>query len=343
VRCWGYNRNGALGDGTSVDRNAPTSTLFLTSGVTAITAGGGHTCAIAAAGVMRCWGYNANGQLGDGSTSTSLAPLVVLGLPSNLTGIAAGEAHTCAITAGGRAKCWGSGADGRLGDGGEVQRTEAGRVENLPSGVRALVSHRAHTCALTSSGTIRCWGNNNNGQVGSLTYGTPVPREVLALVPTPATRAVIEFFHNGLGHYFRTASEAEAAAIDQGAAGAGWARTEENFQSYLQPATASQGVCRFYGIPGKGPNSHFYTINPEECEYVKTVPGWMFEGIAMYAFPPGPSGHCDGEDLPIYRVYNGRWQENDSNHRYTPSLVTYQQMQSMGWQPEGVVMCVPRA
>lgn len=166
----------------------------------------------------------------------------------------------------------------------------------------------------------------------------------------PDSVPVIEFYNVTLKHYFLTASAAEAAGVDAGAAGPGWQRTGENFRAW-QPVGAgslvgvpqlAQTVCRFYGTPGRGPNSHFYTINMPECDFVRRDPGWTFENYAFYAYAPltTPAGNvCPGGMLPVYRVYNNRFPQNDSNHRYMTSGATYQQMQQLGWMGEGVVFC----
>lgn len=343
AKCWGSNRNGTLGNGNNVDQSIPVDVASLGNSVTSIAAAERHTCAISSGGTATCWGNNLYGQLGAGSTSDSLVPLAVLGLPAGILGISVGAEHTCALTLGGRAKCWGWGADGRLGDGTEDQTAEPRMVELLPTGIKAIASGRSSTCALSVGGSLWCWGRNDHGQIGSPTEKSTLPMTVLALTEPGEYLPVTEFVHEAMNHYFRTASEAEASGVDQGAAGAGWRRTGDIFGAFDKPRTGTEGVCRFYGTPGRGPNSHFYTANPAECLAVKQDPGWTFEGIAFHAFPPGPSGGCDPEHVPVMRTYNGRWQENDSNHRYTVNSGTYTLMQNAGWLGEGVVMCVPRS
>ena len=97
-------------------------------------------------------------------------------------------------------------------------------------------------------------------------------------------------------------------------------------------------VCRFYGTPGRGPNSHFYTVRASECAQVKLDPGWMYEGIAFYAYAP-VNGQCAAGQQAVYRVYNNRFAQNDSNHRYMTDIFEYARMQTLGWLPEGVVLC----
>lgn len=166
AKCWGYNAYSQLGDGTSTQRLTPVNVTGLTSGVTAISAGYLHTCALTTAGGVKCWGYNGNGQLGDGTTSTRLTALDVSGLISGVIAITTGTRHTCALTTSGGVKCWGQNAYGQLGDGTTTQRLTPVDVSGLTSGVVAISAGEQHTCAWMVAGGIKCWGNNGNGQLG---------------------------------------------------------------------------------------------------------------------------------------------------------------------------------
>ncbi|MBK9606006.1 MAG: S8 family peptidase [Betaproteobacteria bacterium] len=152
-------------------------------------------------------------------------------------------------------------------------------------------------------------------------------------------RLVYEFKNVALNHYFRTAEGAEARAVGTGAAGDGWFDTLDYFYAGAIPTHDTVPVCRFYGTPGRGPNSHFYTANAAECAIVKGDPGWTYEGIAFYAAPI-IGGGCASGLRAVYRSYNGRAQFNDTNHRFTTSLKTQQQMVAQGWISEGAVFCV---
>src|SRR5207248_840583 len=131
-----------------------------------ITAGGSHSCALTSAGGVACWGRNVSGELGDGTTTNRLTPAAVVGLSGGVSAIAAGNAHTCALTSRAGVSCWGDNAEGQLGDATTTNRSQPVAVTGLPSGIAAIVAGDVHTCALTSDGNVMCWGNNFAGQLG---------------------------------------------------------------------------------------------------------------------------------------------------------------------------------
>jgi alpha-tubulin suppressor-like RCC1 family protein len=116
VKCWGDNSAGQLGNNTTVASLVPTDVSGLGAGVARIATGSSHSCAVTNDGGAKCWGYNANGQLGNNTTVNALVPSDVSGLSNGVVGIAAGG-HTCAASTSGGAKCWGPNTFGELGDG----------------------------------------------------------------------------------------------------------------------------------------------------------------------------------------------------------------------------------
>ena len=182
VKCWGYNLYGQLGDNSNVQRPTPVDVTGLGSGVTAIAAGWGHTCALLSGGAMKCWGYNEYGQLGDNSTMDRLTPVDVTGLGGGVNAIAVGFYHTCALTSGGAVKCWGRNEDGQLGDNSTTQRLTPVDITALGSGVSAIAAGARHTCALMSGGGAKCWGDGWFGQLGeNSTTRRLTPVDVLGL------------------------------------------------------------------------------------------------------------------------------------------------------------------
>jgi alpha-tubulin suppressor-like RCC1 family protein len=169
VKCWGGNYLGKLGDNTNLERLTPVNVVGLASGVLAIAASDGHTCALTTAGGVKCWGANSNGQLGDNSQTNRLTPVDVVGLSSGVLAIAAGDGHTCALTTAGGVKCWGANSSGQLGDNTTTMRKTPVDVVGLTSGVAAIAAGLNHTCALTTAGGVKCWGYNLAGELGDNT------------------------------------------------------------------------------------------------------------------------------------------------------------------------------
>ena len=182
VKCWGYNKYGQLGDGSTVDSNVPVDVSGLSSGMATVSTGSYHTCAIDLYGGVKCWGDNRYGQLGDGTNNNSTTPVEVSDLASGAVAISAGGGHTCALTPEGAVKCWGDNYYGQLGDGTNTNRNIPVSVSGLSSGVSAISSGQWHTCALTSEGAVKCWGKNDAGQLGDGTWeDSNIPVDVFGL------------------------------------------------------------------------------------------------------------------------------------------------------------------
>jgi hypothetical protein len=195
VKCWGLNDYGQLGDGTTSGRSTPVDVSGLSGGVTAIAVGSAHSCALSSAGGVKCWGANYYGQLGDGTTSDRSTPVDVSGLRGGVTAIAVGSAHSCALSSAGGVKCWGLNSAGQLGDGTTRNRSTPVDVSGLRGGVTAIAAGGRHSCALTRTGGVKCWGYNSFHQLGDGATGTnvdrPRPVDVVGFGAAKATLAIV--------------------------------------------------------------------------------------------------------------------------------------------------------
>jgi alpha-tubulin suppressor-like RCC1 family protein len=190
VRCWGLDSSGQLGDKSTLsvgDNELPTArpTVALGDEVRQVVAGGDHTCALLSKGGVRCWGLGANGRLGYGNTKTigddelpTSVPRVSVGDGREVVGVTAGTAHTCAVLDDGSARCWGKSYLGRLGYGwfkpkdiGDDEKPSSKGPIAFDRGTPWLISAGdEHTCAVIDEGTLRCWGGNDDGELGYAQY-----------------------------------------------------------------------------------------------------------------------------------------------------------------------------
>lgn len=176
VACWGSNRSGELGDGSTVDRDVPVAVSSL-NGVTELRAGRDRTCAVLQDETVQCWG-NLSGLAGGDGTS-SLVPVAVAD-SSGVGDPSPAYSHSCSIPSNGTVACWGSNASGQLGDGTTVDRPDPVAVIDLQD-AKAVAVGEEHSCALLAGGSIKCWGSDHEGQLGD---GASDPT-VIRAVPEP--------------------------------------------------------------------------------------------------------------------------------------------------------------
>jgi alpha-tubulin suppressor-like RCC1 family protein len=193
MECWGANTGGELGIGASSNlptcsnnfacSPAPVAVTALSASVVSVAAGDGETCVVLAGGTVACWGENASGQLGDGSTTgpetcsgptiaCSTTPAIVSGL-SGATTVSTNGTTACAVLSSGAVECWGSNFVGNPG-GSSVPTT----VSGLTPATAVAVGEAAYACALLLDGTIQCWGGDAYGALGNgsiMDSTTPVP------------------------------------------------------------------------------------------------------------------------------------------------------------------------
>jgi alpha-tubulin suppressor-like RCC1 family protein len=242
--CWGKNDDAQVGTGTSSLVEPAPRLVTLTPALVAVTAGTAHSCALDAAGTASCWGREVNGRLGrDGSPGDPAVPSSVV--PSTpFVAIAAGGAHTCALTTSGHALCWGAGAYGQLGAGDTLDR-------NTPTqalgdfGWSTVTAGTSHTCALAASGLAECWGANTAGQLGDSAL-------VNRSDPTPVSGGLL-FTDISAGGLHTCAVSAELAycwgANTQGESGSGLP------DSILPQPTPVGGGLQFRSITAGGQHS----------------------------------------------------------------------------------------
>lgn len=190
VKCWGANGAGQLGNGESgyiwrgvprfpnethalsiatspyavpITSVVPVKVVGLT-GITTVSLGDHHSCALMSDRTVRCWGSGGSGELGDGSTQDHSIPVRAAGL-TKVKSISCGGNTTCALRSDGKVSCWGNNSDGQIGDGSTEHRAVPTEIENL-SGIVSIAVGCRHSCALVSDGTVRCWGLNNRGELG---------------------------------------------------------------------------------------------------------------------------------------------------------------------------------
>ena len=229
VQCWGDNEYGQVGineiTGNYVeigDNETPASVgpvgTYLGLTATAVTLGSGHACALLNGGLVQCWGYNDEGQLGVGSTTnvgtSSTVPTATkafVTLPGTgtyggtATFVAAGGMHTCADVTSDGLLCWGNNSDGELGTGsttrlgtspGSAPTGNAPGISPISFGgpsVYSVALGGGTTCVLLSNGNVRCWGLNNNAQLG-LGYASSTPNYIGGAanqMPADLTNALI--------------------------------------------------------------------------------------------------------------------------------------------------------
>jgi len=194
AKCWGYNWQGYLGDGTTANKNEPVGVQDLSSGVSAIEAGAGNACALAS-GTLKCWGGNNSGQIGDGTTDAKFTPTDVLNLGSGVSSFSVGREYVCAVTTAQGAKCWGLNDQGQLGRGTSGNSSTPVDVSGLTSGVASVSAGSYHACAVLTNGAARCWGRNDSGQTGGSGSNPWGPEPVAGMAPAQVQSISTGGFH----------------------------------------------------------------------------------------------------------------------------------------------------
>ncbi len=241
---------------------------------------------------------------------------------------------------------------------------------SAPVGIYAAVSYSAVDYWVDDGNVVDVlqWYNdttgydNNAGEIraviargGGLAPTGPAPRAAAAVMVVPRSKAdppqttvtVIEYYNASLDHYFITAIPDEITKLDNGTF-VGWARTGQSFNAYgvgSSGGLAQRPVCREYGDPSVGLDSHFYSASPDECMQTleNSLGAWQLEASEVFEMdlPDSITGACPAGEIPVYRIWN---QRRDSNHRYTTSTAIRDQMVALGgiaegYGPNAVALC----
>lgn len=163
--------------------------------------------------------------------------------------------------------------------------------------------------------------------------------DVMPYPPSDDEEDVVEYYNASLDHYFMTAYANEIAILDAGTPIAGWTRTGRVFKAWPMSSANGMPVCRYYGKPGVGPDTHFYSVFANECAILAAEPQWLLEGYVMKTDAP-VDGTCPAGEMIVVRLYNNGMR-GVANHRYTISPTVIDAMVAQGWIVEGPVFCTP--
>ena len=179
VFCWGNNHSGQLGNGkTLTTSDVPVAVTGVTDAVSVASDGEGSYCAVLAGGGITCWGYNGDGQGGNGTTATTGMPVAVSGITDAIRVSSDGYLSYCAVLATGAMSCWGFNGSGQLGNGTRTDSDVPVAVSGITDAVSVSGDGLDSYCAVLATGHIACWGYNGVGQLGNGTTATtdvPVP------------------------------------------------------------------------------------------------------------------------------------------------------------------------
>jgi RHS repeat-associated protein len=162
---WGWNEDGQLGNGSAGGSNPFPEPVDSVGEIRAVAEGGGFSLALLSNGTVEAWGDNTYGQLGNGTTTSSVSPVTVSGL-TGVTAISAGGYHALALLSNGTVEAWGANEYGQLGSGNTTSSDVPAAVSEL-GGVTAVSGGHFHSLALLSNGTVKAWGRNELGELGN--------------------------------------------------------------------------------------------------------------------------------------------------------------------------------
>lgn len=285
LKCWGDNSAGQLGTGDKISSSTPVAVQGLGMGVTSVSAGFYHTCAVLTDGTARCWGSNQQGMLGNGSTVDSLVPSAIANL-SSVKSVSSGAYHSCAVTQLGAVYCWGYNSLGELGNGTtQISTVPLAVVGFETSGAQEVRTASQKSCALTTSGGVKCWGGFKFSYPAIFDESTRTYVDNIVTYPTtpvdvPDATSGIKSITNGGAHMF--------------------AHTTAN--TVLCWGQTTGGQCGFGGVqvgfPAMNPKSVFPALLNGK---VQDISGGNIFGCALL---DDGKPYCWGQGIDKYRTWD---------------------------------------
>ena len=293
----------------------------------AVTVGSQHSCGLTTSDRAYCWGFGVGGQLGDGSRTGSIIPVLVSGGLS-IDRLDAGNEHSCTVTTGGSAYCWGFNRFGKLGDGTTTQRDAPVPVSGGLS--FTSVSAFQHTCGVTTSSDAYCWGLNSTGQLGD---GTTTDRHTPVLVSGGLSFGVVE---PGAGHTCGvTTTSAAYCWGDNGSGGLGDGTTTQRdapvlVSGGLSFTSVSSGGSHTCGVTTSS-DAYCWGLNStgqlgDGTTTDRLTPALVSGGLSFNSVSAGDSNTCgvtSTGDAYCWGVNpSGQLGDGTTTQRLTPALVS---------------------
>jgi alpha-tubulin suppressor-like RCC1 family protein len=306
-KSWGNNANGQLGNGGTFLRLLEDDVSGRTGRTLNLSTGRFHTCAASFGDGVQCWGSNLNGKLGDGTTTQRTSPVGVVGLANGAIGVGAGAQHSCALTEGGGAKCWGDNSFGQLGDGTTTSRALPAFVSGLSGASvgdatvaeghagRSILSFPVSLSAPSSTDATISFSTSAGTATSGVDY---IATSGVLTIPAGSTSKNIAILVQG--DTDPEASEtltlsltaASGAEIDRGTATGTIANDD--------PAVASTSTTQ-YRLYHAGTQEHLYTTDLNEYTVLGAA-GWTQEGVAYKMLTNGI--YAGVAAVPLFRLYH---------------------------------------
>ncbi|MBK7148652.1 MAG: hypothetical protein IPH78_07440 [Bacteroidetes bacterium] len=274
----GYNGYGQLGDGTTTDKFSPVLVTVITGPYLSISAGFNHSAAVLSDGTVRTWGYNGNGQLGDGSTTTRVTPVVMSGI-STAVEIAGGDNHTMLRMSDGTLRACGYNGQGTLGDGTTTTRLTPVVMTGATSAAYICGFYRTSGYIGADPDVVCMTGDNGNGQIGNGTYTDKTTLTCTDLTPPAVPTLSLQTNKLANGAYHTAAIRADGTL---------WAW---GYNSYGQLGTNNTTTFNYPVQVGSATNWQYVSAGYYHTMAIKsdgTLWAWGYNGYGQLGDVPPP-------------------------------------------------------